>query len=69
MPEHEQTDRYLTLTQVSAILGGRSRSSIYRDIGAGRLPAPIHFGGRIYWRAADVHQAVQSAAEGQNDGR
>jgi len=35
------TWRYMTLSQVSQKLGGRSRSSLYRDIEAGRLPNPI----------------------------
>jgi len=44
-----QGERYLTLHEVSAKLGGRSRSAIYSDIAAGRLPQPLKLGGRIYW--------------------
>ena len=32
-----------------AKLGGRSRSAIYADIAAGRLPQPLKLGGRILW--------------------
>lgn len=42
-------ERYLTLQELSAKLGGRSRSAIYGDIAAGRLPQPLRLGGRIYW--------------------
>lgn len=39
---------YLTLTELRAKLGNRSRSAIYADLSAGRLPQPIKLGGRIY---------------------
>ena len=41
--------RYLTLREVSERLGGRSRSAIYADLAAGRLPQPVKLGGRVYW--------------------
>lgn len=44
-----QGERYLTLRELSAKLGRRSRSAIYGDIEAGRLPRPLKLGGRIYW--------------------
>ena len=47
MARHMQ--RYLTLREVSERLGGRSRSAIYADLAAGRLPQPVKLGGRIYW--------------------
>lgn len=48
---------YLTLTELRAKLGNRSRSAIYADLAAGRLPQPIKLGGRIYWAdsAIDAH--------------
>lgn len=49
---------YLNLGQLSQKLGGRSRSSVYRDIDAGRLPQPIKFGGRLYWVETDVDAAL-----------
>lgn len=42
-------EKYLTLAELSAKLGGRSRSAIYGDLEAGRLPQPLKLGGRIYW--------------------
>lgn len=55
--------RYLTITQLSAKLGGRSRSSIYRDIECQRLPQPIRFGGRVYFVEEEVEQALSNARE------
>ena len=45
---------YLTLNELRAKLGGRSRSAIYLDLEAGRLPHPIKLGGRLYWPEGDV---------------
>ena len=45
---------YLTLSDISAKLRGRSRSSIYRDIDARRLPSPIKLGARLYWEESAV---------------
>ena len=47
-------ERYLTLTELRAKLGGRSRSAIYLDLAAGRLPQPIKLGGRLYWPEAEL---------------
>ena len=46
--------RYLTLNELRAKLGGRSRSAIYVDIAEGRIPRPIKLGGRLYWPEGDV---------------
>ncbi|MEM9435299.1 MAG: AlpA family phage regulatory protein [Pseudomonadota bacterium] len=46
--------RYLTLDQLRAKLGNRGRSSIYRDIEAGRIPKPTKLGARLYWNEADI---------------
>ena len=45
---------YLTLNELRAKLGNRSRSAIYLDVKAGCLPQPIKLGGRIYWPEGDV---------------
>ena len=54
--------RYLTFKELRAKLGNRSRSSIYNDLSAGRLPQPIKLGGKLYWPEADVdaHLCAQS---------
>jgi len=46
--------QYLTLSELRAKLGGRSRSAIYVDLKLGRLPQPIKLGGRLYWPEGDV---------------
>ena len=53
-------ERYLTLTELRAKLGNRSRSAIYADLEAGRLPQPIKLGGRIYWPESDVDAHLRS---------
>jgi prophage regulatory protein len=45
---------YMTLNELRAKLGNRSRSAIYLDLAAGRLPQPIKLGGRLYWPEGDV---------------
>jgi predicted DNA-binding transcriptional regulator AlpA len=54
------TDKLLNRQETSCKLGGRSRSSLYNDVAAGRLPPPIKIGGRIYWSQAqlDAHIAA-----------
>lgn len=51
--------RYLTLSDVQNIIGGRSRSSIYRDVERGYLPKPIKLGSRLYWDEAQVIQKLR----------
>ena len=51
---------YLTLTQVRAKLGNRSRSAIYVDLAAGRLPQPIKLGHRLYWPENDLDAYLRS---------
>ena len=54
--------RYLTMQQISEKLGGRSRSSLYRDVELGRLPKPIKIGSRLYWDEADIEAAIAAHA-------
>ena len=46
--------KYLNFSELRAKLGGRSRSAIYLDLAAGRLPQPVKLGGRLYWAEGDV---------------
>jgi predicted DNA-binding transcriptional regulator AlpA len=55
--------KYITFTQLQAKLGGRGRSSLYRDIEAGRLPKPTKIGSRLYWAEADIDAAIAALAE------
>lgn len=54
---------YLTLRDLQAKLGGRGRTTIYRDVEQGRLPKPLKLGSRLYWREADIDAALDAAAE------
>ena len=47
-------DRYLTLVELRDKLGGRSRSAIYLDLDAGRIPPPIKLGGRLLWIESEI---------------
>ena len=49
---------HLNLNQLSAKLGGRSRSSLYRDVESGRIPEPIRIGSRLYWIESQVDDAL-----------
>lgn len=53
--------KYLNLNQLSEKLGGRSRSSIYRDIENQRIPEPLRIGARLYWIESEVDEAIQNA--------
>ena len=55
--------QYLTLTELRAKLGNRSRSAIHLDLAAGRLPQPIKLGGRLYWPEAELDVHLQSLRE------
>lgn len=52
---------YISFNDLQAKIGGRSRSSIYRDIAMGRLPQPLKFGARLYWIEADIDAALVEA--------
>ena len=54
--------RYLSFTDLQAKLGGRGRTTIYRDVENGRLPRPVKIGSRLYWREDDVDAAIAAIA-------
>lgn len=53
---------YLTLSDLQKKLGGRGRSTIYRDVELGRLPKPVKIGGRLYWAEAEIDAAIAALA-------
>ena len=55
--------KYLSFSELQQKLGGRGRSTIYRDVAAGRLPKPIKFGSRLYWIEAEVDEALAHVAD------
>ena len=54
------SNRYITLDQLSKKLGGRSRSSLYRDLENGDIPNPIRIGSRLYWIEEDVDDFLRT---------
>lgn len=56
--------RYLNFPELRAKLGNRSRSAIYIDLAAGRLPQPIKLGGRLYWPEGDIDKHLGAIREG-----
>jgi prophage regulatory protein len=59
--------RYLNTSQLRKKLGDRARSTIYVDVAAGRLPAPIKLGGRLYWIESDVDARLLASADEYRD--
>jgi len=52
--------KYLSFAELRQKLGGRGRTTIYRDIELGRLPQPIKLGGRLYWSEIQIDEALSS---------
>lgn len=52
-------NRYITFRQLREKLGGRSRSSIYRDLENDDIPQPIRIGVRLYWCEAEIEEFLQ----------
>lgn len=50
--------KYLSFSELRAKLGGRGRTTVYRDIELGRLPQPIKLGGRLYWVESQIDDAL-----------
>ena len=55
--------KYLTLKELGKKLGGRSRSAIYNDLAANRLPRPLKLGRRLYWPEAEVDSFLEALRE------
>lgn len=53
--------RYITFRELQEKLGGRGRTTIYRDVELGRLPQPVKLGSRLYWNEADIDAAMDAA--------
>jgi predicted DNA-binding transcriptional regulator AlpA len=50
------------MRQLRGKLGGRSRSAIYLDLAAGRLPQPVKLGRRLLWDEAAVDAHLRALA-------
>lgn len=58
----ELQSRYLSFRDLQAKLGGRGRTTIYRDVDLGRLPKPVKIGSRLYWNEAEIDATLQHHA-------
>lgn len=54
--------QYINFRDLQAKLGGRGRSTIYRDVELGRLPKPVKIGSRLYWNEAEIDDAIAESA-------
>jgi prophage regulatory protein len=54
--------KYLSFIELQSKLGGRGRTTIYRDCELGRLPKPIKIGSRLYWNEADIDATLRARA-------
>ncbi len=60
------TRRYISFAELCDKLGGRSRSSIYRDLERGRLPIPVKIGARLYWCEEEIDDHLNRHRIGSN---
>lgn len=58
--------KLLSFKDLQDKLGGRSRSSVYRDVSLGRLPEPVKFGSRLYWPEDQIDEMLAKLAEDQS---
>lgn len=57
--------RYLNFRELREKLSGRGRTTIYRDVAAGRLPSPFKLGNRLYWIEEQVDERLRELANGE----
>ena len=55
--------KYLSFRELQVKLGGRGRTTIYRDIKLGRLPKPLKLGARLYWVEAEIDDVLTSSSK------
>ena len=53
-------DRLISRQEVEVLLGGVSRSTIYRMIDAKVLPAPVKLGRLLRWRSEDIEAYLKT---------
>ena len=59
--------KLLSFKEVQVILGGRSRSSIYRDIASNTIPQPYKLAGRVFWRDDEIFDFIKSLTHTSSD--
>ena len=54
--------KFISFYELRLKLGGRGRTTVYRDVENGRIPKPVKIGSRLYWNEADVDAAIADLA-------
>ncbi|GIT85016.1 AlpA family transcriptional regulator [Roseobacter sp. OBYS 0001] len=52
---------FLSFRDLQIKLGGRGRTTIYRDVELGRLPKPVKLGSRLYWNEAEIDAVLEKS--------
>jgi len=55
--------KYLSFHELREKLGGRGRTTVYRDIELGRLPKPLKLGSTLYWVEQEVDECLMAQRE------
>ena len=55
------TEKILVPASEAAALLSMGKSTFWREVAKGVVPAPIKFGGLTRWRVSDLKQFVQAA--------
>lgn len=59
-PAQQAVDVCLLPARVAGPRYGRSVASWWRDLAAGRIPAPVKLGGRTLWRADELRRWAEA---------
>ena len=61
----DSADRLIAIDELGEMLGGRSRASIYRDIGSlPNFPQPLKLGASTRFRLSDAQRYIAGLGEG-----
>lgn len=63
MAAAEHAPKLLTIAEVMDRAAYKSRSSVYRAIQAGELPAPLKRGGQSVWVESEIIDAIRRQVE------
>jgi prophage regulatory protein len=62
MPSKYTSTKYLSFKELQSKLGGRGRTTLYKDVELGRLPKPMKIGARLYWNEAEIDAVLEKGA-------
>lgn len=62
---NDSMDRIIRFRELSKLLGGRSRTAIWRDEQAGRIPKHVVYGAKaVGWRLQEVLDHIKALGTG-----